>query len=383
MLYGRVECAVVIWDNPELKEIATKLAIQPEELSDKIHAVMQGAIYTWTEEQVVEKLPDVAGEYKYLEAIGAVQGTVYHSLEAAQKDLANLFKFLRIPMAAIEQLKAPWFAALQSLYRISRGNAVHMTAEERLNDIAVLTQYGVFAKDCLTDGKPVLSDLLATKQIDCTQDELTAVYAGLKDLSCDTTLTVFEKELKTQIGRISFARNKVILQETWKSITGIDSIREWCTVHEAPLMWIIPKDLQKAFSTLLDVQKKNLTVDAAVVDAINDLRNMDNAILTDSAKIDSAFLTMVGSEYVEIWKAERTVLLTKAKMQFGNDMSTWSISDLSALQKIMKQAQQEKAKKEKLSGAKARVREMNDNVLRDRVAAFLDAHPEFCDNFAE
>ena len=369
--------------SPELKEIATKLAIQPEELSDKIHAVMQGAIYTWTEEQVVEKLPDVAGEYKYLEAIGAVQGTVYHSLEAAQKDLANLFKFLRIPMAAIEQLKAPWFAALQSLYRISRGNAVHMTAEERLNDIAVLTQYGVFAKDCLTDGKPVLSDLLATKQIDCTQDELTAVYAGLKDLSCDTTLTVFEKELKTQIGRISFARNKVILQETWKSITGIDSIREWCTVHEAPLMWIIPKDLQKAFSTLLDVQKKNLTVDAAVVDAINDLRNMDNAILTDSAKIDSAFLTMVGSEYVEIWKAERTVLLTKAKMQFGNDMSTWSISDLSALQKIMKQAQQEKAKKEKLSGAKARVREMNDNVLRDRVAAFLDAHPEFCDNFAE
>lgn len=369
--------------SPELQEIATKLAIQPEELSDKIHSVMQGAIYTWTEEQVAEKLADVAGEYKHLEAIGNVQGTVYHSVETAQKDLANLFKFLRIPMAAIEQLQTPWFPALQSLYRISRGNAVHMSTAERQNEIAILAQYGVFAKDCLTDGKPVLSDILSAKQIDCTQDELSAVYAGLKDLSCDTTLTVFEKELKTQIGRISFARNKVILQETWRSIAGIDTVREWCTAHEVPLMWIVPKELQKAFTTLLDVQRKNQTVDTAVVAAINDLRNMDNGILTNDSKIETAFLAMVGSEYVDIWNAERTVLLTKAKMQFGNDMSVWSIADLSALQRILKQAQQEKAKKEKLAGTKANIRNMKDSILRDRVTAFLDAHPEFCDNFAD
>lgn len=369
--------------SPELKEIATKLAIQPEELSDKIHSVMQGAIYTWTEEQVAEKLTDVAREYKHLEAIGNVQGTVYHSIEAAQKDLANLFKFLRVPMAAIEQLQEPWFLALQSLYRVSRGNAVHMTVEEREKDITVLAQYGVFAKDCLTDGKPVLADILSAKQIDCTQDELAAVYSGLKDMSCDTTLGVFEKELKTQIGKISFARNKVILQETWRSIAGIDTVREWCTAHEVPLMWIVPKELQKAFSTLLDVQKKNQTVDTAVVAAINDLRNMDNAILTDISKIEAAFLVTVGSEYVEIWNAERTALLTKAKMQFGNDMSGWSITELSALQKILKNALQDKAKKEKLAGTKANVRNMKDNILRDRVAAFLDAHPEFCDSFAE
>ena len=369
--------------SPELKEIATKLAIQPEELSDKIHSVMQGAIYTWTEDQVAEKLADVAREYKYLEAIGNVQGTVYHSIEAAQKDLANLFKFLRISMAAIEQLQAPWFPALQSLHRVSKGNAIHMTAEERQKDIAILAQFGTFAKDCLTDGKPVLSDILSSKQIDCTQDELSAVYAGLKDLTCDTTLTVFEKELQTQIGRISFARNKVTLQETWRSISGIDTIREWCTAHEVPLMWIIPKDLQKSFATLLDVQRKNHTVDTAVVAAINDLRNMDNSILTDNSKIAAVFLAMVGSEYVDIWNAERTALLTKAKMQFGNDMSVWSIADLSALQKILKNALQEKAKKEKLAGAKANVRNMKDSVLRDRVAAFLDAHPEFCDSFAE
>ena len=86
---------------------------------------------------------------------------------------------------------------------------------------------------------------------------------------------------------------------------------------------------------------------------------------------------------MDIWNSERTALLTKAKMQFGNDMSAWSIGDLTALQRILKQAQQEKAKKEKLAGTKASVRNMKDSILRDRVAAFLDAHPEFCDNFAE
>ena len=105
--------------------------------------------------------------------------------------------------------------------------------------------------------------------------------------------------------------------------------------------------------------------------------------MTDGNKIEAAFLTMVGSEYVEIWNAERTELLTKAKMQFGNDMSVWSIADLSALQKILKNALQEKAKKEKLAGTKVYVRNMKDSILRDRVAAFLDAHPEFCDSFAE
>ena len=108
--------------SPELKDIATKLAIQPEELSDKIHSVMQGAIYTWTEEQVVDKLDNVASEYQYLEAIGNVQGTVYHSIEAAQKDLANLFRFLRIPLAAIEQLNKPWYPALRVLYKIAKSS---------------------------------------------------------------------------------------------------------------------------------------------------------------------------------------------------------------------------------------------------------------------
>lgn len=368
--------------SPELKDIATKLSIQPEELSDKLHSVMQGAIYTWTEEQVKEKLDEVAGEYKYLEAIGNVQSTIYHSTEAAQKDLANLFKYLRISMAAIEQLNPAWYPALRILHKVSRGGAAHLTAEERQDDISVLESYGKYAIDCLTDGKPVLSEILGSKQIDCTQEELSTIYVGLKDMSCDVTLTQFEKELNTQISRISFARNKATLQETWKTLTGIETVKEWCAVYEVPLLWIIPSELQKPFLTLIDVQKQNHTVDTAVVAAINALQKMDSSILNNKEKIDSAFLATVGTEYSDVWNTEHATIIAKAKMKLGNDMSSWYITDLSSLQKMLKQAQQEKAKKEKLAGAKNSVRNMNETVLKDRVAAFLDAHPEYCDDFA-
>lgn len=369
--------------SPELKVIATKLDIQPEELSDKLHSVMQGAIYTWTEEQVKEKLADVVREYQYIEAIGNVQGVVYHSLEAARKDLVNQFKYLRIALAAIEKLNPVWYPALQVLYKVARGNAGQLSLEERKQDIAVLETNGTYAKDCLTDGKPVLSQILSVRQIECTQDELGTIYAGFKDMSCDATLTQFEKELDNQISRISFARNKIDLQETWKSITGIETVKEWCTTYEAPIMWIIPKEFQKTISTLIDVQKKNHTINAAVVAAVNSLRNMDTSILNDKSKVDEAFLSTVGDEYADIWNTEHTTIVAKAKMKLGNDMSAWAITDLRSLQKMLKQAQQEKAKKEKLVGTKNGVLKMKDTVLRNRVTAFLDAHPEFCDDFTE
>ena len=369
--------------SPELKDVATRLAIQPEELSDRLHSVMQGAIYTWTEEQVKDKLADVAEQYKYLEAIGKVQGTTYHSIEAARKDLANLFNFLRIPMSAIAELNKPWFSALQVLYNVAYTDVVHLSAEDRNAAILTLEQHGVLAKDCLQNGKPVLEDILNSRNIECTQDELTAVYAGMKDLNCNTTLTQFNRELDAQINKISFARNKSTLLETWRLITGEDSIKEWCNTHDVPLMWIVPKELTKAFSTLLDVQNGNYTVDAAVTSAIHSLQKMDTSILTDNSRIEKAFMALIGSEYSLLWDVNRVAIITEAKIKIGNDMSTWTAADLTTLQGILKRMQQEKAKKEKLVGTKNNVRTMQESVLRDRVTAFLDAHPEFCDEFSE
>lgn len=171
--------------SPELKAIASKLNVKPEELSDKLHMVMQNAIYTWTEEQVKEKLADVVSEYSYLDALNTALGKVYHSTEDAKKDLANLFKFLRISMPAIERLGKPWFVALQILYKVSRNGIIHMSQDERASDVAVLSQHGKDAMECLTDAKPVLADILESENLECTQEELNSIFAGLRDIQSD------------------------------------------------------------------------------------------------------------------------------------------------------------------------------------------------------
>lgn len=53
----------------ELKEIVERLKISSDVLSDKLHIVMQDSIYTWTEEQVLSKIPDIISEYHYLETL--------------------------------------------------------------------------------------------------------------------------------------------------------------------------------------------------------------------------------------------------------------------------------------------------------------------------
>ena len=369
--------------SPELNEIATRLSVQPEELSDKLHMVMQNAIYTWTEDQVKEKLPDVVSDYSYLDTLNGVMGKVYHSTDSAKRDLVNVFKFLRISLAAIKKTNVAWYPALEILHRVSQKGTAQMTAEERSAEVEVLKQHGQKAYDCLKDAKPVLAEVLESEGIECTKPELDSIYANLKDMPCDASLSQFEKELKSQISKISHARNRVLLKERWFILTGEDSVKNWCKTHSVPLLWILERDQQKAVRTLIEVQNGERTLDQNVQFALETLGTMDTSILTDNARIEKAFIETVGEEYRSIYEEERDVLIAQAKMKFGNDMSAWNISDLAVLQKMLKQAQQEKAKKEKLAKAKSYAEEMDASLLRNRVVAFMENHPEYCDDFTK
>lgn len=369
----------------ELEAVATRLGVKPQDLSDKLRSAMQGAIYTWTEKQIKEKLPDIAGQYRYLEAVGKVGSKGWTSIEEAKKDLSNLFGFLRIPMKAIQELNPPWFDSLQILYDVAFSDISNMDAEKREADILALERHGKLAMECLQDGKPVLGDILGKRE-ECSgkelsEEELSAVYDGLKELNPDSTLSQFNKELNSQIEKISSARHRVELSETWRSITGKNSIKEWCNEYSVPLMWIIPRELKGAFSTLLAIQENGHAADADVTKAIGSLKSMDAAILTDKNRICKAFIDLIGTEYSTLWNDNRNGIAFSAKAKIGNDMSKWDAHAFTTVQWILKEKQREKAKQEKLEGAKKRVFSMSEAMLKGRVAKFLDNYPEYCDDF--
>ena len=369
--------------SPDLKAIADKLGLQPEPLNDKLHQVMQTAIYTWTEEQVKEKLANVTREYLYLDALNGVIGKGCRDMAEAKKELANVFRFFRISMEAVEKLNLPWFAALKILCKVARDEIAQASPAEQTREIALLRQYGKDAMSALRDAKPVLSQILESQGLECTSNELDGIYMGLKDMTYDTTIGQFENALKTQTARISMERNRALLLNKWTALTGEESVRSWCVTHKAPIQWIVPKEYLKTIETVVEVQKNVRVVDQKVVSALQMLDTLDVGLMTDDRKIEDALIHTIGVEYRDVWQAERDVLVSKARQKNGADMSTWSVAELAAVQRMLKEAQQEKAKKEKLAATITSVQKMAEPVLRRRIAAFLEQHPEFCNNFME
>ena len=371
----------------ELEGITTRLAVQPVELSDKLHTLMPQAIYLWTETQVLEKLPDMVGEYQFLDALDMALGQDYRSIESAKRDIVNLFQHMRISLEAIEALNKSWFPALRIMYDLSQKQGP-ISREYLESSTPVLREYGKLAKDCLESDKAALGDILESdipeiRQEEYTQEELDLIYIGLKDMNCDANLFQFKRALQEQINKIKAARNRKELESLWTSLSRTESVQSWSVTYGVPILWIIPnKALQRAISIVMDIQRGNPALNRSVEEAITELGKIDASLLTDSQKIEAAFLNVIGPEYREIFQQKRQEILSTAKFQIGSDMSVWTASDLGVLQRILKNELRKKAKAEKLALAKNRVGTMDETVLRKCVTTFLEEHPEYCDNFS-
>mgnify|MGYP002622978473 CR=1 FL=1 len=369
--------------SPDLEAIALKLCLQTESLSDKLHQVMQGAIYTWTEEQVKEKLANVVQEYLYLDTLNEVIGNNCHSIEDAQKELRNLFRFFRISAMAVEKLNPSWYPAMRIMHKVSVDGVMHMTTDEQMADIAVLKQTGKDAMGALMDAKPVLSRILEERGLEYTTEELINIYVGLKELTYETGINQFETSLKNQIARISQARNRRILLAKWNTLTGEDTVKAWCVTHKAPIRWVIPKECEKTIVTLMEVQQDRRVLDQHVVEAINALESLDVALVCDEQVIEDGLLLSIGKENKEVWREDKETILSRARQKLGADMSQWGIPELNAVRGMLSAKVKEKAKKEKLDAAKISVQNMAETALKDRIKIFLEKHPEYCDVFME
>lgn len=200
-------------------------------------------------------------------------------------------------------------------------------------------------------------------------------------VSCDATVNQFERDLKQQTGRISQRRNRSTLLERWKTLSSTETVKAWSNTHGIPLLWVVPKNASKAIRTLIAVQNDERALDQDVLAAINVLDTMDHTVLTDNITAEQAFMNAIGANYRDIFEEKRKEIITELKLKLGSDVSAWDVSDLITVQSTLKKYQAEKAKKEKLQNTQNYVKRMSEDVLKDKVATFLNAHPEFCDDF--
>lgn len=294
-----------------------------------------------------------------------------------------MFRAFRISIEAVERLNMPWFAALKILVKVARQGIAQTSSNQQALEIETLRQHGRSVMGVLRDAKPLLSQILENWGLECTKDELNSIYEDIREMSADTTLSQFENAMKGQMARISMSRNRVLLQEKWIALTGTESVKSWCVMHKAPVQWVVPREYVEAIKTVIEVQKNERVIDKRVVNALQMLDRLDVRLMTDDKEIEAVMLVAVGVEYKDIWQADRDLLISRARQENGADMSMWSGFELISVRKMLKEAQQEKAKKEKLTATQNYVRRMDEAALRSRIIAFLERHPEFCDNFKE
>lgn len=366
----------------ELQEISLKLDIHPDALNDKLCKVMQGAIYTWTEEDVVKQLGFVTKEYLFLSVLNTVMDKDYRSLEDARHDLKNAFNHMRIALDAVEKLKKQWFDTMLLLKSIADSGIVNMPLEEQDNAISKLSEYGKDAMSRLRESKPLLADILESRGIEYTADELDYIYGNLKDLNADTQLGIFDNALEAQINSITYARNRTKLKEIWQMVSGKETVKVWCTAYSLPLQCLVSKAEQSAIRTIIDVQNGTSSLDKDVTNAIQTLNEADSRVFTDDEFMFEAFIKAVGEEYREFLGSDRASLIAKAKLNLGNDMSKWDWHELNEFRKMLQTIKREKARADKLTSVQKKIKNMNEDELRNRVATFLNSHPEYCDDFA-
>ncbi len=92
-------------------------------------------------------------------------------------------------------------------------------------------------------------------------------------------------------------------------------------------------------------------------------------------------MNAIGTNYRDIFEEKRKEIIAELQFKLGNDVSAWDVSDLITVQSTLKKYQAEKAKKEKLQNTQNYVKRMSEDAIKDKVSTFLNAHPEFCDDF--
>ncbi len=172
----------ILENQPQLNDLVDAIGINPNELFDAIKSMMQGHIYTWTEEQVVEKLGELTLEYQLINILNNAMGVKRKTTKQLRQDLLNCFDNMKVPGSVMETLEKAWVPALKLLSRLSLDGWGSLTTIQKQQSIEVLRDYAKPAWEYAGTSKLLLSEYLSQQNMVCTDAEIDNMFAGLKAL---------------------------------------------------------------------------------------------------------------------------------------------------------------------------------------------------------
>lgn len=361
----------------EIESLSQNLDLTDKDIFDALRNYLQDSISAWREEQVSEKLVELAQEFKVIATIKTEIGASIKTYRAAQTALNNVFEHMKIPGTVIEILPVSWIPALKLLREISK------TAWSDLSDkgsiVTTLEGSAKTAWENLSQPKLLLEAVFNDRRVTVTEDELEEIYTALKQQTYETPVTAFDAKLNGLLDNVQYTRDSKKAKKIWQDISGTASIREWCNKTSTPIAWAFEGANIAAIRTINDLQDGCTVEKDALSRAITFLNGNGLAVLKDTAYITNRFFAHIGENYRPAFNTDRKILIERLKTnsKLTSDVYSWEskIPEIRAvLDSYLQKTYQEEAKKR--VGSK-----MSEKELRDAVLQLLEKNPELYSYF--
>ena len=363
----------ILSESPELQEIHNNLGLNQNDINDEIHRLMQGQVYTWTEEEVKEKLEVLCINYRAVMALNTALGCKEKNIDALKREMSNAFSTMKIPGSVMERMNYPWVHALKTMRQVSR-------EEWSVIDLKVRTRYTELWQESAQDAwqnvvsqKSILRDYMDEHKYQCTEQELNSIYDSLQFVSYDDPANYFDNKIKRQMGQVAYSRNSSRLQQLWKEQSGFESVKEWCNYYCVPIQWVVAGEAAAHVGTIKSIQDMKKVGETDLNNAVQYFEGTQIAVLKNKKAVMDSFFAQIGESYRTAFETSGDMLFKRLKTsdKLTSNVYEWA-NQVGEIRKVLDKYLQDKYCKD----AKARVSTMPEAELRDRVKKLLDAHPD-------
>ena len=357
----------------ELQTLKEKIGLTNRDLFDSIHQLMQAQVSTWTEKQVEEKLNELCIEYRTIANLNKALGVKRKSLKQLIDDMNNVFNNMIVPGSVIETLNYDWIPTLKALRIIATTQWTKIDLNKRLDYVDLIANDSRVVWDNITSAKSVLQKYMNEHGHNCTEDELSNIFAALKPSKYDSSIVYFENQINNQLNKIAYIRNKKRINELWLEQSKFKTVADWCNNWAVPIQWVITDTEQIHITTLHSIQNGKIVSDNSLNDAVTYFENHHINSLTNKKTIMNDFFSQIGKNYRDIFENSASVLISRLKtdQNLTSDVYSWA-NKVGDIRKIIDSFIRDKY----CEYAKNVVRNMPQDQLREKVIELLNQNPD-------
>lgn len=374
--------AFIFEKQPDLKDLVEGININPADLLDAIKDLMQSAIYTWSEDQVGEKLYILSLDYSLVKILNYALLIHKKSISAIKLEMANFFSLMKVPGSVIETLSKPWVGALKLMHFISQDGWKNLSIEEKKSAIDELNDNARLTWESLKESKLLLREYLSTKDLNVSDLELNNIFGQLISIPYDTSVVLFNDSIQRHINNIAYERDKKELLSFWHLNSGFHSVKDWCNTYNIPIQWVLDDDSLAHVEVVHSITEGRKVDNNQLKNSVDFLSSADPLPLKDEIFIQQKFLDQIGennsSGYIEYKNQINDVLRNK----LGSDIYAWG-TKAGEVRNVIEAFIREKNFHKYMDSAKKKIFNMPVDVLRERVIKLLDDHPEHCKLFLD